>query len=48
MAFFNLDQLNVNSLECVSNDNQECKTIPEIINFNTNEPLYYPYSIKIN
>ena len=29
-------------------NNQECKIRPEIININTNEPLFYPYSIKIN
>ena len=40
--------LNVNSSECVSMNNQECKIRPEIINLNTNEPLFYPYCIKIN
>ena len=39
---------NVNSLECVSVNNQEGKIRPEIINLNTNQPLFYPYSIKIN
>ena len=29
-------------------NNQECKTRSEIIRINTNEPLFYPYSIKIN
>ena len=29
-------------------NNQECKIRPEIINLNTNEPSFYPYSIKIN
>ena len=48
MTFFNLDSLNVNSLECVSMNNQECKIRLEIISLNTNEPLFYPYSIKIN
>ena len=40
--------LNVNSLGCVSINNQEWKIRTEIINLNTNEPLFYPYSIKIN
>ena len=40
--------LNVNSLECVSMNNQECKIISEIISVNTNEPMFYPYSITIN
>ena len=46
MTFFNL--LNVNSLECVSMNNQECKIRTEIINLNTNGPMFYPCSIKIN
>ena len=37
MTFFNLDPMNVNSLECVSMINQEYKIRPEIINLNTNE-----------
>ena len=37
MTFFNLDPMNVNSLECVSMINREYKIRPEIINLNTNE-----------
>ena len=48
MAFFSCNVLNVNSLECVSMNNQECKMRSEIINVNTNEPMFYPYSITIN
>ena len=48
MTFFNFNLSNVNSLECVSMNNQECKIRTEIISINTNEPLFYPYSIKIN
>ena len=40
--------LNANSLECVSMNNQECKITSETINVNTNEPVFYPYSIRIN
>ena len=29
-------------------NNQECKIRTKIINLNTNEPMFYPYSIKIN
>ena len=29
-------------------NNQECKIRPEITILNTNEPLFYPYNIKIN
>ena len=28
-------------------NNQECKVRPEIININSNEPSFYPYSVKI-
>ena len=48
MTFFSYNVLNVNSIECVSMNNQECKIRSEIINVNTNEPMFYPYSIKIN
>ena len=27
-------------------DNQECKVKPEIVNVNTNEPVFYHFSIK--
>ena len=48
MKFSNFNLSNVNSLECVSMNNQKCKIRSEIINVNTNEPMFYPYSIKIN
>ena len=38
----------VNSLECVSMNNQECKVRPEIININSNDPILYPFSVKTN
>ena len=48
ITFFSYNVLNVNSLEWASMNNQECKIRPEIININTNESLFYPYSIKVN
>ena len=45
---FSFNTLNVNSLECVSINNQECKIRSEIINVNTNVPLFYVFSIKVN
>ena len=36
----------VNSLNCISMNNQPCKTRPEIINVNSNNPVFYPFSIK--
>ena len=37
---------NVNPLKCVSMKNQEYKVRPEIVNVNSNEPLFYPFSFK--
>ena len=48
MTFFSFSGLSVDSLECVSINNQGCKVRSEIINVNTNEPMFYPFSIKIN
>ena len=45
-TFFNLSY--VNSLECISMNNQECKARPKIIDVNNNEPVFYPYGIKVN
>ena len=47
MSFFSEIIFSCNVLKCVSMNNQECKIIPEIININSNEPLFYPYSIEI-
>ena len=47
-SFFGCNVLNINSLKCVSMNNQECKIRPKIINVNSNEPLFYPYSILIS
>ena len=46
MFFGNLS--NVTPLECVSMNNQECKLRPEIININSINPIFYPFSIKTN
>ena len=48
MTFFSLNVLSVNSLECVSMDNQECKIRQKTIDTNANESVFYPYSIKVN
>ena len=34
--------------KCISMNNQECKIRPKIININSTEPLFYPYSIETN
>ena len=38
----------VNSLECISLENEECKVRPEIVNINSNNPIFSPFSIKAN
>ena len=40
--------LKVKTLECVSVINQKCMSTPKIIDLNKNEPVFYPYSIKVN
>ena len=35
-------------LRCISMNNQARKVRPKIINVNSNEPLFYPFSIKIS
>ena len=37
---------NASSLSCISMNNQACKARPEIINVNSNNPVFYPFSIK--
>ena len=36
------------ALECISVVNQKCMARPKIIQTNTNEPVFYPLSIKVN
>ena len=45
-TLFNLSY--VNSLECILMNKQECKARPKIIDVNNNEPVFYPYSVKVN
>ena len=41
--------LNAIPSKCVSINNQGCRIRPEIINIDSNEPTFYPYSIiKVN
>ena len=37
-----------NALDCISIKNQECKVRPEIVDINSNNPIFYPFSIKTN
>ena len=42
------DFINVSSLNCISIKNQESKTRPQVVNINSNNPIFYPFTIKIN
>ena len=33
-------------LSCISMNNEECKVRPEIMKVNSDEPVFYPFSIK--
>ena len=33
-------------LSCISMNNQVCKVRPKLVNVNSNEPVFYPFSIK--
>ena len=46
MMFFGCNLSSVNLSERVSMNNQECKARPEIVNVNSNEPVFFPFSIK--
>ena len=37
---------NTTPLRCISMNNQSCKVRPEIVNANSNEPVFYHFSIK--
>ena len=47
MMFFG-SLTSVNPLECLSMNNQECKVRPEIVKVKSNEPIFYPFSIRTN
>ena len=36
------------ALNCVSMNNQECKVRLKIADINSNNPMFYPFSIKVN
>ena len=38
--------VSTNSLSCISMNYQACKARPGIINVNSNNPVFYPFSIK--
>ena len=38
--------LTITPLRCISMTNQQCKLRPEIVNVNSDEPVFFPFSIK--
>ena len=46
MMFFGCSLSSVSLLRCISMTNQECKVRPQIVNVNSGEPVFYPFSIK--
>ena len=46
MMYFGYNLSSVNSSKCISISNQECKVRPEIVNVNSNDPLFFPFNIK--
>ena len=46
MMFFGCNLPSINSLKCISMNNQECKIRPQIVHVNSEEPVFFPFSIK--
>ena len=38
----------VNPSKCISKKNQECRARPKIVDINSSNPIFYPFSIKVN
>ena len=48
VTFFSFNVLSVNSLKCVSFSSQRCGIRPKIMDVNNDEPVFPPFSIKVN
>ena len=46
VMFFCYNLPSVNSLKCISMNNQECKTRPQVVNVKRDEPVFFPFSIE--
>ena len=44
--FTSVNSLNEIPLSCISMNNQECKTRPQVVNVNGDEPVFFPFSIE--
>ena len=45
-SFTNANSLNAIPLSCISMNNQECKTRPQVINVNGDKTVFFPFSIE--
>ena len=45
-SFTNANSLNAIPLSCTSMSNQECKTRPQVVNVNGDEPVFFPFSTE--
>ena len=45
-SLFLSNLVSTTALSCILMSNQACKSRPEIINVNSNNPVFYPFSIK--
>ena len=46
MTIFGWNVLNTNPLKCISMNNQNCRVRPQIVDFNSDEPVFFPFTIK--
>ena len=45
-SLFSSNLVSKTPFSCISMNNQACKVRPKIINVNSNDPVFYPFSIK--
>ena len=45
-SFTNANSLNAIPLSCISMSNQECKTRPQVVNVNGDEPVFFHLVLK--
>ena len=36
------------ALKCISLNNQKCEVRPKIVNVSSNNPIFYPFNVKID
>ena len=48
IMFFGCNLSSVNPLKCISMNNQECKVRPQIVNANSDETVFFSFSVKIS